>query len=185
MRRLANGTQVAAKPTPPAAVGTPGFGTNGNPSAGVQASIFDADTFNIQQEELAAVIEAAGLTLDATGTNVTQLLVALRNMFGGTGLLATNGYMKLPGSVIMQWGNAISTGGVTSILFPTGFPTTCRTINITEMAAGGWQSPPSPTIYGAQEVDRFGFGATAVRIINGSQPAYEAGLSFNWLAIGY
>ncbi len=185
MRRLANGTQVAAKPAPAAAVGTPGFGTNGNPTAGVQASIFDADTYNIIQEEIAAVIEAAGLTLDPTGTNITQLLVALRGMFGGVGLLATNGYMRLPGGVVMQWGNATSTSGTTGILFPTAFPTTCRSVNITEMNAGGWQFPPNPTIYGVSLADQYGFQAAAVRIVQGGEPQYQSGLAFNWMAIGY
>ncbi|MBP0492153.1 hypothetical protein [Roseomonas indoligenes] len=77
MRRLANGTQVNSLPAPAAAVGSPGYGTNGNPGAGQEASIFDADQYNIIQEEIAGVIEDVGIALDATGTNRAQLKQAL------------------------------------------------------------------------------------------------------------
>lgn len=76
MRRLANGTQVASLPAPSAAVGTPGYGTNGDPAAGIQPSIFDAGAYNPLQEEIVRVIEAAGLTPDAN--NLAQLLAAIR-----------------------------------------------------------------------------------------------------------
>lgn len=78
MYRLANGTQVAALPTPAADTGTPGFATNG--VVGGQApSIIDADAFNNQQEELIALLTAAGIAPDKT--NNAQVLAALRSMF--------------------------------------------------------------------------------------------------------
>jgi hypothetical protein len=76
MRRLANGTQISAQPAIPAAIGAPGFGTNGDPAGGLQASIFDADAYNALQEELIHVIEAGGLTPD--GNSLSQLLAAIR-----------------------------------------------------------------------------------------------------------
>lgn len=125
------------------------------------------------------------LDTDSPAQMEAKLLTALRSMFGGTGLLATNGYMRLPGGLIMQWGNATSTSGTTAILFPTAFPTTCRSVNITEMNAAGWDYPPNPTIYGVSLADQYGFRAAAVRIVQGGQPIYQSGLAFNWMAIGY
>lgn len=43
-----------------------------------------------------------------------------------------NGYIKLVGGVIIQWGRAgsIAVGGTRTITFPTAFPTACRSITI-------------------------------------------------------
>jgi hypothetical protein len=78
MRRIANGTQVSALPPTPAAVGTPGYGTNGDPAGGVQASIFDAAAFNAIQEEIIGVILASGITPDGAFQN--QLWGAIRRL---------------------------------------------------------------------------------------------------------
>lgn len=75
MQRLENGTQVASLPTPATPSGTPGYGTNGNPGGGVPASIFDADVFNLHQEEICTVISQAGIELD--GTQTDQLYLAI------------------------------------------------------------------------------------------------------------
>lgn len=187
MRRLANGTQVAAKPLPAAAVGTPGFGTNGNPSAGVQASIFDADTFNIQQEEIAAVIEASGATLDPTGTNVTQLLVALRYLFGGTGIVGMPGYLRLQAGLVMQWGSGESAaGGITSVLFTSAFTNAPFIVLAAERNAVGWinGSDINPTVHACQSPNKNGFTMYSARIINAG-PQLQGGISFNWMALGY
>lgn len=56
--------------------------TNGDPGAGTAASILDANWLNILQEEIAEVIEYAGLTLDQAtnwpGNNVNQLRAAIQ-----------------------------------------------------------------------------------------------------------
>lgn len=59
--------------------GKNGF-TRGNPQTGTQATELDDDYFDMLQEELAAVVEDAGITLDKTKHN--QLLAALRASFG-------------------------------------------------------------------------------------------------------
>jgi len=43
----------------------------------------------------------------------------------------TDGYVKLPGGVILQWGksNTSASGGVTSVTFPIAFPNAC--LNVT------------------------------------------------------
>jgi hypothetical protein len=105
MKRLANGTQVTALPSPAAPVGTPGYGTNGDPGAGLLGSIWDADQYNRIQEELMAFLTAAGITPD--GANNGQVLASLYALFPGLasgGRLAANpGLIKLPGGIILQW----------------------------------------------------------------------------------
>lgn len=60
--------------------GKNGF-TGGNPQTGQLPTALDADYFDSMQEELAAVIEAAGITLDKAKNN--QLLSALKTLTPG------------------------------------------------------------------------------------------------------
>lgn len=110
MRRLANGTQVPVMPAIAAALGTPGFGTDGNPEGGQEASIFGAAEFNMIQETIARFIEDAGLTLD--GANLSQLTSALAALMPGmypAGRSLTNpGQFQLSGGLIVQWCNNIT-----------------------------------------------------------------------------
>lgn len=78
MHRIDNATAAAVLPTP-AAPGTPGFFTNGNPLSGTEATIVDEDWGNAVQEELSGPVEASGLALDKTDRG--QLLKALRRLF--------------------------------------------------------------------------------------------------------
>lgn len=116
MRRLANGTQVAALPTPAAAIGTPGYATRGDPGAGLQASIIDPDQHNITVEEIIAVVTAGGISLDDTGANRAQLLSALRAMFGaGLFVFSASGNLTVPAgkdrAVVLVWGAGGGGGG--------------------------------------------------------------------------
>lgn len=74
MQRVTRSTAVAIMPDPPAG-GTPGYFGPGNPVGGVLATIPGHEWFNSVQEELAAVIAAAGIALDVEQTD--QLLAAL------------------------------------------------------------------------------------------------------------
>ncbi|HFF7162760.1 TPA: hypothetical protein ACGEGE_001758 [Yersinia enterocolitica] len=58
--------------------GKNGF-TRGNPQAGVPATAFDDDYFDAVQEELAGIVEAAGINLNKT--NRAQVLAALKKLF--------------------------------------------------------------------------------------------------------
>lgn len=51
--------------------------------------------------------------------------------YAGEALLSANGYQKLPSGLIMQWGNAIVTGGSgsASFTFPIPFPNACFNVN--------------------------------------------------------
>jgi hypothetical protein len=66
---------AAASLAAPGAAGTPGYFTEGNPGTGTAATVVTADWANMIQEELMAIISAAGLTPDKT--NRAQLLAAL------------------------------------------------------------------------------------------------------------
>ena len=72
-------TAVSSLPTP-AAAGTQGFFTAGNPAAGQAATILDADWLNMIQQELINVVVAAGLT--PSKTTYTQVRDAVAQMYG-------------------------------------------------------------------------------------------------------
>ena len=81
MRRLANGTQAAALPAIPAASGTPGYATDGDPLVPSLGSLWGASDFNILQEELMAFLVAAGIAPDNTGANLAQVLAACNALY--------------------------------------------------------------------------------------------------------
>lgn len=90
--------------------------------AGLAGTQVTAAHMNALQEELLAVIEAAGLT-PAAGS-WTQLLSALGLMYGGAGSLGEPGWWRLPGGLIVQWGDGVTGGGGSvSVTFPLAFPT--------------------------------------------------------------
>lgn len=102
MRRIDVPSAAAVAPTPPAA-GTEGFFTNGNPATGTPATEVPDWFLNMVQEELRAVVVAGGLT--PSKTVWTQLRDALAVLYGGGGNLAANGWQRLPGGLIVQWGS--------------------------------------------------------------------------------
>jgi hypothetical protein len=56
--------------------------TGGNPALAIPATQLRADWFNVVQAELAAICGAAGITLDQSGVDTTQLLQALGLLTG-------------------------------------------------------------------------------------------------------
>jgi hypothetical protein len=78
MHRIDDPTAVPTLPAP-RAQGTPGYFTGGSPgSSGFAATVVRYEFLNAIQEELAAVVAAANLTLDKTNNN--QVVAALRAM---------------------------------------------------------------------------------------------------------
>lgn len=94
MHRIDNATAAAVLPTP-AAVGTPGFFTNGDPVGGAPATVVDDDWANAVQEELIAILAAAGVTPDKTERD--QVLQALQLLLGRGRRIATR-YFTTPGT---------------------------------------------------------------------------------------
>lgn len=74
MQRVKRPTAVAVLPTPPEG-GTPGYFAAPNPQGGIDATVPGYEWFNAVQEEICAVVEAAGITLDEG--DQTQLVAAL------------------------------------------------------------------------------------------------------------
>ena len=99
MHNISNGTQTNALPVPGAVVGAPGYWTNGVPGIS-PATIIDADWLNAIQEELAAVVTAAGIALDK-GNN-GQLLSALQSMFAGEGGLTAEIQARAAGDAALN-----------------------------------------------------------------------------------
>ena len=78
MHRIDDPTAAPTLPAP-RPQGTPGYFTGGSPgSSGFAATVVRYEWTNAVQEELAAIVDAAGLTLDKTNNN--QVLQALRQM---------------------------------------------------------------------------------------------------------
>lgn len=81
-------TAVSSLPTP-AAAGTPGYFTNGNPVAGIPATVLEADFMNMLQQELLNVVAAGGLT--PSKTTYTQVRDAIKRIVQNTVVLADTG----------------------------------------------------------------------------------------------
>jgi len=70
---------IATSLPTPAAAGTPGYFTNGNPATATPATVLDADWFNAVMMELVNIVTAASIT-PTKGTN-SQVLTALQALF--------------------------------------------------------------------------------------------------------
>jgi hypothetical protein len=110
-------------------------------------------------------------------TAVSDTTFAFTNDFSGAGnqSLTTNGYQKLPGGLIIQWGTHTTTqlgSGAASIdtSFPIPFPTACLSMTATPFATSG--SADGDTVL---NFNRTSFG---IRRRNNS------GQTLTWIAIG-
>ncbi|KDR25420.1 hypothetical protein [Caballeronia zhejiangensis] len=116
MFRIDDPTAATSLPTPEAA-GTEGFFTEGNPTAGTPATNVRGSWLNMIQEELRAVVVAAGLT--PSKTTYTQLRDAIKSMYGPGRLLnvqvftASGTYTPTPGtnSIVVEGVGAGGGGG--------------------------------------------------------------------------
>lgn len=156
--------------------------------AGLAGTTVLAAWLNNVQEEIAGVVEAAGITLD--GTNMSQLLAALPKIAGinSPSSLSANGYKKYrdpnspSGYFIEQWGNGtinITAAGrySASVTFPIAFPTACLQVLTQFDGAGG------------SSFLQFMAGATSETTTGCSVSAYATGnaglTSFVYFAKGY
>jgi hypothetical protein len=107
-------------------------------------------------------------------TNVFSMTSISTNFTGSNQSLSTSGYQKLPGGLIMQWGVVNPTANnVTTVTFPTAFPSVCVNVQLTIVGSG------TSDVY----VMRLNEGAgTTNFVIRNSQ-----GTAFTtyWFAIGY
>jgi hypothetical protein len=184
MFRIDGATAAPSLPTP-AAAGTPGYFTEGNPTAGTPATNVTGDWLNMMQEELMSLLTAAGLT--PSKTTFTQVRDAIKAIAISqfTQNLATPGYVKLPNGLILQWGQAANVASsTTTTTFPIAFPTTCLAVT-----GSGFQVAFGVQAYivlNGKSVNSFTWGAFASN--SGTAPATSptANQVQNWwFAIGY
>lgn len=119
--------------------GKNGF-TRGNPQTGTPATDLDDDYFDMLQEELVGIVEAAGLSLDKTKHNQLRTALPLflelgtaskKNIGTGTGQIpdmssftSTINWFKLPSGHIVQMFEAVAgqNGASISTNYPIPFP---------------------------------------------------------------
>lgn len=110
MFRIDVATAAGVIPTP-AAAGTPGYFTNGNPATSTPSTVVDADFLNMVQEELMAIVVAASITPSKTTRN--QVLTAINALIAG----ATGA-----GAIQAQAGNYAAAGGTANAITATFTP---------------------------------------------------------------
>lgn len=132
----------------------------------------DVDLTNVRQAttSLTGFAELATDTEAFIGTDANRVLTPSNF---GVNSLATNGYQKLAGGLILQWGFYNTTvAGTSTATFPVAFPTAC--LNVTgESVFTGALAASSVIIAGSLTATNFQFyqGSTSV--------------DFYWFAIGY
>lgn len=86
---------------------------------------------------------------------------------------AANGYQKLPGGLILQWGFRTAAAGSVAVSFPLAFPNACFSVTATRAAAGsGDYWPPQIQSVSKTEFQYIQSGNSGV------------GMSVYWMAIG-
>ena len=125
--------------------------------------------------ELATAAESQGL---ADNTKAITPLSLGQSLKGANQSLSANGYQKLPGGLIFQWGYVTeSTSGTDYKSFPIAFPTAC--VNVTlqlEAASPGGMTLNSGTIVSIVDTTKFIWNAGG---------SYGGGGYAYYFAIGY
>lgn len=110
--------------------GKNGF-TRGNPQTGVPATALDDDYFDAVQEEIAGVVEAAGLTLKKTDR--AQVLAAIKLLIGSE---TNTKYLKVASNLAEI--KAAGAAAVTATLANLGLGEGTKTANGHLWLPGGW-----------------------------------------------
>ncbi len=142
MFRIDDATAASSLPTPETA-GTEGYFTEGNPTAGTPATNVRGSWLNMIQEELCAILAAAGITRSKTTYN--QVNTALRGMYSSVVGSARN--------VSMAVATASASGTLTAdeIIVETALggqtyrlASFNKTINLGTIGAGGMDTGTAP-----------------------------------------
>lgn len=181
MHRIDGPTAAAALPAPGAVIGTPGYFTGGDPLTNTPATVPGPDWANAIQEEIAAVVEHAGIQLDKTDN--AQLLAAILALFGAAGVTTDveNGEFRFYGGGLCKVGtNTTATGeGSVAVVFRTPFPTACLSVTAIPINP----SADHLSDFEIQLVSKSATGFTAYVEQNGDSADPIAG--FSWEAKGY
>jgi hypothetical protein len=110
MFRIDTAGALASLPTVQPLGSLSGYFTAGNPGAGQPATIVSADWLNAVQEELMAIIAAAGIAPDKTNPN--QVIAALRSLFRGSAMqvFTSSGTFTVPAGVTKVRSTVVGAG---------------------------------------------------------------------------
>jgi len=163
---------------PPAAPSSPsvGYPTNGNPLTPLDPTTPGAHYFYKLGEELRNIIVAAGLT--PSDGNLSQLLAALNTGWGMANLhVATGGYQKLPGGLLVQWGISPIIDAYTAydITLPIAYTTIHLAAFLTFVDTASFANTP--------QVGQVRGGPTDLTLLKMGNTADNPN-QFNWLSIG-
>jgi hypothetical protein len=98
------------------------------------------------------------------------------------------GYTEFPNGVIIQWGaGTTATGFMDAVFLPISFPNFSAAVTICEAAVSGWNTgTQTATIYGTERSGLNAFYVGGARVTNGSPTVqWQAGIAYNWIAIGW
>lgn len=163
MQRVTRSTAVAVLPAPPAGAGSPGYFTGGNPGTGTPATVPGFEWFNGVQEEIIAVIVAAGLTPDAG--DLTQLRQAIAALVAPDASTTVKGKIQLAISAEAQ---AFADG--LKAITPASLNAAFKGAN-QSLAANGYQRLPGGLLIQWLSVSHGGLG-------NGSSVAFTFPMAF-------
>lgn len=170
-----NSVVLAAADAAPA-TGTPQYATDGNPTAGIPATIWPAYQYNAIQEELLAIIQAVGTP---NRNNNGQVLTSLKVLFGNNISAFANGYIKLGGGLIFQWGtSSTSSIGAVNVVFPLTFPDTAFNVQATVNNTANANSTNAVTL-GIGTLGTGGF-----QLFSNDQNGAVGPIGFYWWAVG-
>jgi hypothetical protein len=199
MHRIDSATASPTLPTPDA-VGSPGYFSHGNVSAGVSYTVTTNDWGNAVQEEIVNVVLGAGETLDKTNNgqlltsiNTIAANVANASMLAGFYRYVTGSggggefFERFPDGTIIQANSGTSSSSCNGdvITFPLAFPNNCWTVIAQESAPTGWTNCTIPTIFGTDTISGTGFKLYIARWV--TTPAFVPGnaISYRYIAIGF
>lgn len=176
--------------------GKNGF-TGGNPQTGELPTALDAGFFDSLQEEIASLIESAGISLSKS--NNEQLKSAMSKLFlsrtsdvgSGTNQIpdmslftsavtSGNGYQKLPGGLVIQFGGATTdSAGKIDLTLPLVYPK--ATYRVVACAKG---STTDNAAVSTRTNHAGGFSAYTTKSASGA-PNAAGPLAFEWITIGF
>ena len=138
----------------------------------------------------AASETATGLVELATNAEVdagsdTSRAITPAGLFSLARSLAANGYIKLPGGLIVQWGetSAISQdSGSTAVTFPLAFPTACRAVALSVV-----NSAASTTANFDQSAQLVSKSTTTFNVLMQAHASAATSTTFPvaWIAVGH
>lgn len=153
---------------------------NGN-FAALSAAVCDLSA-NIPDSSV-NVVDSPTIDLDwnASTRTLSASISSINSFFTGTNQgLTTNGYQKLPGGLIIQWGvSMVAYGTVFTGSFPVAFPT--NVLNMTSTSAPNIPPQTTALIFvqnTPSSLSTFKIVSYHINLSTGSNAVY-------WLAIGY